>query len=57
MANKSDIENTTYLVPKLRHLRWAGTNFRPEVAACNRKEPDEALAGDKLSEAIPATVS
>lgn len=29
-------------------------NLLPAVTACNLKEPDEALAGDRLSEAIAA---
>lgn len=42
----------TYFVPKLRDLLWPGMNLLFAVTACNLKEPDEALAGDRLSEAI-----
>lgn len=47
---------STYLVPKLLHLRWPGTNLPPDVTEWSRREPAEDFAGDKLSDAM-ATAS
>lgn len=53
--DKADvIRLISYLVPKLRHFRCPGINLVPEVTACSLNEPLEALAGDRLSEAMAA---
>lgn len=50
------IENT-HLVPKLRHLRWPGTNLLAADAACNRSDPAHPRAGESDSAATPVTTS
>lgn len=47
----------TYFVPKLRHLRWPGTNLLAAEAACNLKDPAQPRAGDNDSAATPVTTS
>ena len=44
----------THFVPKLRHFRCPGINLFVDVAACNRKEPPEALAGERFNDAMAA---
>lgn len=46
------ISKLTYFVPKLRHFLWPGMNLLPDVTAYNLREPVDALAGDKFSDAI-----
>lgn len=44
----------TYFVPKLRHFRCPGINLLPVVTAWRRRDPLEAFAGDRFSDAIAA---